>query len=49
VVNCAGDTAGAFGPLDQLGDEAFPVVQRWMMGPVNLVRTGIKHVRDGLH
>jgi NAD(P)-dependent dehydrogenase (short-subunit alcohol dehydrogenase family) len=47
VVNCAGDAAGAFGPLDHLSDEAFQVVLRWMMGPVNLVRTGMKRVRDG--
>jgi NAD(P)-dependent dehydrogenase (short-subunit alcohol dehydrogenase family) len=47
VVSCAGDASGAFGALDQLRDEQFQLVLGWMMGPVNLVRLGGKHLRDG--
>lgn len=47
LVSCAGDASGAFGPLAQLSDAQFQLALGWMMGPVNLVRLGAKHVRDG--
>jgi NAD(P)-dependent dehydrogenase (short-subunit alcohol dehydrogenase family) len=47
VVNCAGEVAGVFAPLDQIGDAQFQIGIRWMMGQINVARMAMKHVRDG--
>lgn len=45
VLSCAGEAA--FGPLAELGDDAFSLsVSNKLMGQVNLVRRGLDTVRD---
>jgi NAD(P)-dependent dehydrogenase (short-subunit alcohol dehydrogenase family) len=46
VVCCAG--SASFKPLEQLGEEDFHVgLNSKLMGQVNVVRLGLRHVRDG--